>query len=178
MASKELDNIIIENARIGFKNFSGKIGKFNPEGNRNFCVFLDEDIANKLKKDGWNVKYLKPREEGDKEQAYLQVKVRFENRPPNVVIKSSRGKSRIDESEVNMLDWAEIENVDLNISPYVYDFNGNKGVSAYLKSMFVTIEEDPLEMKYVNTPDSAENAIGGCGSCQVCEGNCGDCDGD
>lgn len=178
MANKEIDNILIEDARIGFKNFSGKKGEFNPEGARNFCVFLNDEDAEKLKEDGWNVKYLKPREEGDTEQAYLQVKVKFENRPPNIVIKSSRGKSRIDESEVSMLDWAEIKYIDLNISPYVYDFRGKKGISAYLKSMFVTIEEDPLEIKYYDTPDSAENSIGGCGNCKVCEGNCGDSDGD
>ena len=170
--SKPLDNVIIENAQLIFKNFSGRRGDFNPEGQRNFCVLLDDSQAEMLKKDGWNVKYLKPREEGDKEQAYLQVKVRFGNRPPNIVIVSSTGKSRIDESEVNLLDWAEIDNVDVNITPYEWNNNGNSGVAAYLKSMYVTIEQDPLEEKYVNAKDSALNSIGGCGGCDTCDGNC------
>lgn len=169
----KLDNIIIEDAQLLFKNFSGKKGEFNPEGHRNFCVLLDEDVAKQLKKDGWNVKYLKPREEGDKEQAYLQVKVRFDNRPPNIILVSSTGKSRIDESEVNLLDWAEMDNIDLNINPYEWHRpNGDSGITAYLKSMYVTIEQDPLEEKYVNK-DSALNTIGGCGECGTCEGkNC------
>ena len=45
-------NIIIENARIGFRNFSGNAGKFNPEGRRNFCVFLEYDLGKVLEQDG------------------------------------------------------------------------------------------------------------------------------
>lgn len=171
--SKKLDNLIIEDAQLIFKNFSGRKGEFNPLGQRNFCVLLDDDIAKNLKKDGWNVKYLKPREEGDKEQAIIQVKVRFDKRPPNIVIVSSTGKSQIDESEVNLLDWAEIEHVDININPSEWENNGNHGIAAYLKSMYVTIEQDPLEEKYINSKDSALNSIGGCGNCDTCDGNCG-----
>lgn len=172
-----MDNVIIENADLIFKNFSGKKGEFNPEGQRNFCVLLDKDIAEDMAKHGWNVKHLKPREEGDEPQAYIQVKVRFDNRPPNIVIVSSNGKSRIDESEVNMLDWAETQTVDINISPYEWERNGNKGVSAYLKSLYAVIETDPLEEKYVNPKDSAQSCIGGCGDCMVCDGN-GSCQDD
>lgn len=169
----KMDNIIIEDAQLLFKNFSGRKGEYNPEGQRNFCVLLDDDVAKQLKKDGWNVKYLKPREEGDKEQAYLQVKIRFDNKPPNIVIVSSTGKSRIDESEVNILDWAETEHVDLNINPYEWHRpNGDSGITAYLKSMYVVIEQDPLEEKYMNAKDSALNSIGGCGDCGTCDGNC------
>ncbi|NMC58666.1 MAG: hypothetical protein GYA51_04660, partial [Candidatus Methanofastidiosa archaeon] len=41
-------NIIVENARIAFRNFSGKEGKYNPAGRRNFCVFLDPKTAEEL----------------------------------------------------------------------------------------------------------------------------------
>ena len=47
------DNIRIEGARIGFRNFSGEEGRFNPKGRRNFCVFLEEDIAKDMEKEGW-----------------------------------------------------------------------------------------------------------------------------
>lgn len=172
-----MNNLTIENAKIGFRNFSGKPGQFNPAGMRNFCIFLDKDIADDLKKDGWNVKELKAREEGDEPQPYLQVAVRFDNIPPNIVIVGANGKSRIDESEVGMLDWAEIENVDLTLTPYEYDFNGNKGIKAYLKKMYVILELDPLEAKYADIKDSAQNAVGGCGNCDICDGH-GDCHGD
>ena len=42
------NNIVIENARIGFRNFSGKEGQFNPAGRRNFCVFIETPLVNRL----------------------------------------------------------------------------------------------------------------------------------
>ena len=72
------NNIVIENARIGFRNFSGKEGKFNPAGRRNFCVFVDSDLGQKLEEDGWNVRWLEPRDENEERQAYLQVAVSYD----------------------------------------------------------------------------------------------------
>jgi hypothetical protein len=57
------NNIVIEGARIGFRNFSGKEGQYNPPGRRNFCVFLDDDLAKTLEEDGWNVRWLQPKED-------------------------------------------------------------------------------------------------------------------
>lgn len=153
------DNIRIEGARIGFRNFSGEEGRFNPKGRRNFCVFLEEDIAKDMEKEGWNVKWLQPREEGDEPQAYLQVKVVFGKIPPKIVLVTGRGKTRLDEDTVNILDWAEIQNVDLVIRPYNWEVNGNTGVSAYIKTMYVTLREDEFESKYYDVPDSAASAM-------------------
>lgn len=153
------DNIRIEGARLGFRNFSGEEGRFNPKGRRNFCVFLEEDIAKGMEKEGWNVKWLRPREEGDKPQAYLQVKVVFGKIPPKIVLVTGRGKTRLDEDTVNILDWAEIQNVDLVIRPYNWEVNGNTGVSAYIKTMYVTLREDEFESKYYDVPDSAASAM-------------------
>lgn len=153
------DNIRIEGARIGFRNFSGEEGRFNPKGRRNFCIFLEEDIAKDMEKEGWNVKWLQPREEGDELQAYLQVKVVFGKIPPKIVLVTMRGKTRLDEDTVNILDWAEIQNVDLVIRPYNWEVNGNTGVSAYIKTMYVTLKEDEFESKYYDVPDSAASAM-------------------
>ena len=37
--------IEINNAKIIFKNFSGKPGVYNKEGDRNFCLLLPDDAA-------------------------------------------------------------------------------------------------------------------------------------
>jgi len=153
-------NIVVENARIGFRNFSGKEGKFNPAGKRNFCWFIDDiSLAEKLKSDGWNVKELKPREPDDTPQSYLQVSVNYDNRPPKIVIVTSNGKNVVSEEEVGMLDWAEISNVDLIVTPYNWEFNGRSGIKAYVKSMYITIEEDEFEKKYADAPNDIDEDI-------------------
>jgi hypothetical protein len=153
------ENIVIENARIGFRNFSGKAGQFNPEGRRNFCVFLDNDLGKVLVDDGWNVKYLQPKDEADEPTPYLQVAVSYDNVPPKIILVTSKKKTVLHEETISILDWAEISNVDIIIRPYNWEVRGTHGVKAYVKSMYVTIVEDEFESKYRDVPDSAINSI-------------------
>lgn len=151
---KDNKNITMENVRIIFRNFAGREGMYNREGERNFAVLLDDPkLVKMLVKDGWNVKYLKPREEGDEEQAYLQVSVNFNGRPPRLVMITSRGRTNLTERECEVLDWADIRECDLIVRPYEWVVNGKTGIKAYLQSIFVTIEEDALELKYASIDD-------------------------
>jgi hypothetical protein len=159
MANK-LKPLVLEDVRIVFRNFSGNEGPFNKLGDRNFGLLVDPDSAEAMEADGWNIKYLKPREEGDEQQAWLKVKVNFNGRPPKVMLVTSKSKTQLDESMVSIVDWAQIATVDLIISPYDWTVNGKSGITAYLTSMFVTIEEDELDRKYANVPDTAQNTIG------------------
>jgi hypothetical protein len=146
--NKRLDNIVVENARLIFKNFAGEESKFNRAGNRNFCVILDGDSAEDLRQMGWNVKALRPREDEDEPTYYLQVTVAFGNFPPKVVMISGKTKTVLDEESIDTLDYAEIANVDLIIRPYHWEVNGKEGIKAYLKTMYVTIEQDVFAGKY------------------------------
>lgn len=150
------DEVTIENARVVFRNFAGKAGMYNREGDRFFSVFLDDEIAEQLLADGWNVKRLKPREDNEIGQAHLQIKVKYsENaRPPRVVLITSRGRNDLDEETIEMLDWADFENVDLKFRPYNWEISGKTGVTAYLKSMYVKIYEDDLDRKYAEVTTS------------------------
>lgn len=159
MPPKKLEPIVFEGRRILFRNFSGEPGQYNEKGKRNFNVLLTDDEAVAMLNDGWNVKYLKPHDEDEQPQPRLEVTVHYGRNPPRVILITSRGKTALDESMVNLLDWAEIENVDLIIRPYEWEVNGKTGVKAYLKSIYVTIHEDELEQKYRDVPDSAASAI-------------------
>ena len=146
----EDNTVLMEGVRILFRNFSGKEGQYNREGDRNFAVLLDDTVANAMAEDNWNIKWLKPREEEEDEtpQAYLPVSVNFKGRPPRIVLITTRGRTNLDEGSVEMLDWANIINVDLIVRPYEWTVNEKSGIKAYLQSIYVTIEEDALEMKY------------------------------
>lgn len=142
--------VMMEGVTIIFRNFAGKESEFNRAGARNFGVLIDEATATRLTEAGWNVKWLQPRdeEEGETPQAWLPVEVGYKIRPPRIVQITSRGRTNLGEEEVEVLDWADIVNVDLIVNPYHWSVGGKSGVKAYLQSMFVTIEEDPLERKY------------------------------
>ena len=116
-------------------------------------------VAEEMKADGWNIRFLEPREESEQRRAFMQVAVSYKNRPPKVVLISSRGQTMLEEDKINMLDWAEIDNVDLTINPSRWDVNGNKGIKAYLRSIYVTIVEDELDQLYSNVPDSAVTSV-------------------
>ena len=48
-------NLVVENAHIAFRNFSGKESKFNRAGDRNFCVIFDKETGEELKEQGINI---------------------------------------------------------------------------------------------------------------------------
>jgi hypothetical protein len=143
----------LENVTIGFRNFEGREGMYNKAGERSFAVFLPRDLADALAAEGWNVKFPKedPRAvdpDAEGRDPYLQISVSFDNYPPNVFIISNGSPTRLDAEQVLMLDWAEIENVDLVIRPYEWSVNRNSGIKAYLKAGYFTIVTDAFAAKY------------------------------
>lgn len=136
----------IDNARIIYRNFAGAPSKFNREGDRNFAIVIeDQDIADALTEQGWNVKIKPPREEGDDPFMFLPVKVKFNDRGPRVYLQNSlEGRNRVmlDEDAVGMLDHVDIINVDLDIRPFDWEVQGKTGRTAYLQSICVTQEVD------------------------------------
>lgn len=141
-----MNNITIENARIIYRNFAGNESRFNPAGRRNFSVILEEDLATALQKDGWNVKPLKRRDEYDPQRYHLPVAVVFGQYPPKMVLVQGAKKTNLTESTVSMLDWADLEMVDLIIRPREWE----RGIKAYLKCGYFTIEENELDRKYAD----------------------------
>ena len=144
----EPNTFMVENARIIFRNFEGREGPYNKEGNRNFGLVLPTDLAEKLLEDEWNVKYLEPLEEGEDPTPFISVGVRFDVFPPRVVLLTQSTRTQLGEESVDILDWADIEVADLIVRGYYWNVNGKTGNKAYLQSLFVTIREDALERKY------------------------------
>lgn len=150
------ENIKLENARILFRNFSGRESKYNRAGQRNFCVYIDDpNMAQDLIDQGWNIRVREPREEGEPVRHYLQVAVNFDNIPPTVYMLTRRRKVKLDAESIDTLDFAEIRNIDLTIRPYNWVIqegtrNEKRGVKAYLRTMYVMIDEDEFAEKYAS----------------------------
>jgi hypothetical protein len=149
----EAKTFMVENAQLIFRNFSGKESQYNRTGDRNFSVLLDDDSANRMLADGWNVKFLKSREDGDEDRPYISISVGYKTKPPRVVMISSTGRTVLDEDAVEHLDWVEIEKADLIARAYTWEVNGKTGIKAYLQSLYITIQEDELERKYSKLDD-------------------------
>lgn len=146
------ETMTFENCKIFWRNFSGKEQTFNPAGKRNFCLLLDPKIADKLLETGWNVKTLKPLNEDDPEEFFISINVNYKNRPPKIFLITSRNKTLLDESNIGLLDWADISLVDLVVAPSEWLVSGKSGTKGYVKRMYVTIEEDAFEQKYEDVP--------------------------
>lgn len=143
---------LIEGAKLLFRNFTGIARDFNNEGDRNFSVILDPKRAEKMLAAGWRVKQLKARDEDEMGDYHLKVKVNYRTgRPPRCVLISSGNRTELGADEVQLLDVADIKNVDLIINGYWSDMAGG-GYTGYLKSIWVTINEDELDLKYAQTP--------------------------
>lgn len=145
------DDIVVRDADITFLNFSGDEKTYNGtimnnSGDRNFCLNIDDqEWANRLLEDGWNVR-IKTNKDGDP-SIYMKVLVRFKaDNPripadPTIIMVENGVKTRLWADTVHLLDGAIIKKVDLDINPSWKVNERNGCFSAYLKTMYVTVEK-------------------------------------
>lgn len=152
--ANRIPNLEIENARLIFRNFAGKPDKYNPNGGtRKFGVIIDPDKAEDLRAEGWNIKMLPPKEDDGEPLYYLPVKVQYgQFRQPNVFIITNGHKQLLEEDTVASIDYAELQYVNLVISPYIWEVNGKSGVNAYLKTGYFEIVTDSFASRYEEVP--------------------------
>ena len=155
--AERIGNIVKEDAKVIWTNFKGLPDDLNPDGGkRMFNLVLDEDEAEVYVNDGWNVKaYHRKNDKGEVESItyYLPCRVRFDGgRPPKVVMVTDRNAIELDEDTVGNLDDVTIVSCDVEITPYHWKIKGRgEGYTAYLKTMYATIEEtDRFSDKYRN----------------------------
>lgn len=140
----------VSNARIIYRNFAGVGSKFNREGERNFSIVIpNQEIADELIADGWNVKIKPPREDFDEPFMHLQVKVKFNDRGPGVYVRSLDRVTRLNEETAGMVDEIDISSVDMDIRPYNWEVNGKTGKTAYLENIEVIQNIDRFGARYI-----------------------------
>lgn len=154
MAKKQRENqdrippIRITDARLIYRNFAGDAKKFNAKGLRNFHVVLPPESAEAIEKDGWNVRWHDPRNDDEERWASLKVAVRFDMYPPTIILRSGEtGRTHLNGNTVGILDWAELINAKLIITPSRWENQGKTGIKAYLSRMVVEVDEEDLEFE-------------------------------
>lgn len=151
------NKLAIDNARIIFKNFTGKDDKFGREGDRSFSIVIEDDaLAEQLANDGWNVKPLTPRDPDEKVNHFIKVKISFRVRSPKIWLLTNHKRTLLDEDTIATLQYARIENADVVVSPWRWEVNGKTGIAAYLETLYVKIEDDPFADKYADYESSDE----------------------
>ena len=144
----------IDGRQIIFKNFEGRGDKFNREGDRNFSLRIDdENTADALVKEGWNVRIKEGRDEDEGPFMRLPIKVKFTNYGPNVYLRTGNRVNELNEESIACLDNIEIDSVNMDIRPYDWDVNGRTGRTAYLQSMEVVQRIDRFAARYANKND-------------------------
>ena len=162
--------ISISNARITFKNFGGKPTEWNKKGGvRDFAIVLDNyDDVQSLVDMGFPVKYFKKKEETDPDVPFLKVKVNFKYSDdgttltsPHIYMINGKKKTLVTPQTAAVLDQADIAFCDIVIRPYYCTVQGNDYVVAYLDKMYVNLEVDEFEEKYImyNSPEDEAEAI-------------------
>ena len=151
------NKLAIDNARIIFKNFTGKDDKFGREGDRSFSIVIEDDaLAEQLANDGWKVKPLTPRDPDEKVNHFIKVKISFKVRPPKIWLLTNHKRTLLDEDTIATLQYARIENADVVVSPWRWEVNGKTGIAAYLETLYVKIEDDQFADKYADYESSDE----------------------
>lgn len=153
----------MEGVDLLFLNLRGMTDEFNPTGKREFSVRLNESQAREMEKFGLNPKPLRKAEEEDEQMYHLKVHASWKVRPPLVKLITAtniKNPPILGEDAVGMIDDADITNVDIIFYPHQWTFNKGKpsestGVKAYLHSLYVTIQEDPLMAKYAAMAEAA-----------------------
>ena len=145
------ENLQLENAQIGrgsYRNFAGEKTQFNPAGKRTFVVILDEATGRQLEEQGWHIRWRQPRDDEEDPVALLTVEVKFGEYPPKVMLITGDNRTLLDESNIAILDTAEIARADIIVRPYNWEVNGNTGTKAYAKSMYITLQDDDFGGRY------------------------------
>lgn len=145
-----IDDIEIEDAKIkwAFSHFDGKADTFNDPGDHNFTIILPPEQALDLQEQGWSIRKLDPREEGDDPEYTLKVKISYRFEPPKIYLIKNGRKIRADEQDLSDIKRATTEQISVIIQPSRWVHGNNSGITAYVKELYAKIRQSRFEEMY------------------------------
>ena len=148
-----IDDLEIANAKIkwSFSHFDGRADTFNDEGDHNFTVIIDdEDTAQRLRDEGWNIRTFEGKEEGDPPEHTLKVKISYRFEAPKIFLIKGQRKYRADEADLADIKRSTCEQIDVIITPSRWVQGSRTGISAYCKEMYAQIKESRFSAQYAD----------------------------
>ena len=143
------NSVIIENAQLFFKNFSGRVDNYNRDGKRYFNVYIDDpEIAQQMNEDGWRIRVRQPRNEGEVARNYIKVFVSYRFGNPDIIRRVNGVDYALGEDQVGILDGDIITSALVQFHPASKDKSPDGLYSAYLDKMVAFVEEDEFDKKY------------------------------
>ena len=158
-------NLVIEGAKLVFRNFAGVEKQYNEKGKRNVQVVVPDEVVESLRADGWNVTTrVIPAIDQEKPTNLLKLNLNYrvnpdgtpDGRNPKFYIISGDKKVRTlptmkdlgDGMSPCIYDQCKITNCDIEVRPYHYDKNNPNKVSAYIEQINIEIALSALDLKY------------------------------
>lgn len=148
------EDLIIRNAHVIFMKLSNTPDRFGDTTRKFDLVLDDKDLVSSLTEAGWPVKIKVPKNTDYEPYSYLRCKMKFhDDNPavrydPTVVLIDGRSKTKLTAQTVGLLDNERINKIDLVLTPYAWENSNGSGISVYVKSMYVTVDTDPLAAEY------------------------------
>lgn len=147
-----IDDIELEDVQIkwAFSHFDGREDTFNAQGDHNFTMILPEDVADKLKAEGWNVRDMKGYEEGDPDEHLLKAKISYKFEPPKIFLIKGQRKMRADQRDLADIRRDTCERIDVILTPSRWVNGQNSGITAYVKELYAVVRESRFSERYAD----------------------------
>lgn len=139
------------------RDFGGE--KFGPESRQFSIEIVDPELAQKLTNEGvrlWQSNYVV---NDEPPRVYMNIRVDFRYGDCDIIMITPEGNAvKLGPNNVQELNKAWIKNADLHVSLNSYERPGRKGITAYCKTLVVTLmskterEEVMAERGPVNNP--------------------------
>ena len=145
-----IDELELADVRVkwSFSHFDGREEGYNSEGDHNFTVILDEEIAKKALAEGWAVKEMDPYEEGDPPEWLLKCKISYKYEPPLIYLIKNQRKLRAEVRDLRDIRRDTTERIDVILQPSRWVNGPNSGITAYVKELYATVRQSRFRDQY------------------------------
>ena len=143
-------NYILKDCGILFANFSGRATRYNPEGNRNFNVRIDDPaIAQELANYGFNVRLLNKLDEDAPDSWALKMILHYRKtvnnevdpKDPKIKEAFEDRTAELTRHNVSSLDDMKIKKAIVEFRPFYYDEQAGKCTAYVNRAKFWVIDD-------------------------------------